>query len=494
MPTPKTGGLLAFLLRAAPPAPDADADLLDRFVRSRDEAAFAALVRRHGPMVFNVCRRRLGAGPDAEDAFQATFLALARDAGRIANRDALPGWLYRAAYLIALKAAGRAARRNAMALSDDAVPGAELPPEAAAQARELRAALDGELAALPEKLRAVAVLCLLDGRTNAEAAGVLGVPTGTVDSRLHAARKKLQARLARRGAAAVLLTNLTDGPAGAGFDALAARTVELASAYAAGVTLDCDAITSLANGVSTMATTTRKVLAAAVLGLALAGGTGLGVFRAAAGPADPGQGEQKAEAQKPADAAKPAAGKLVADGFTPGTTAATTAVLAKPAGFEEPLQGITVLELLNKLSEKHGVTFRLDVGLLKRAGVAAPYEQQVNFPIVKGMTVQDILDDLIDQIAQDGMDRRQYAFRAKGSQVVLTRAFHPPATPGRGAAGEPTLLIPENLVAEMLNGPPVSVSVKDRPLSDLVHQLREQTGANIVVDARLGKSSPTRSR
>jgi hypothetical protein len=333
----------------------------------------------------------------------------------------------------------------------------------------------------------VAVLCLLDGRTNAEAAGVLGVPTGTVDSRLNTARKKLQARLARRGAAAVLLTNLADGPAGAGFDALAARTVELASAYAAGVALDCDAITSLANGVTTMATTTRKVLAAAVLGLALAGGTGFGVYRAAAGPAGPDQGEPKAEAQKPADAAKPAGGKLVADGFAPGTTAATTAVFAKPSGFEQPLQDISVLELLTTLSEKHGVTFRLDVGLLKRAGVGAPYEQRVAFPIVKGMTVQDILDELIDQIVPNDQDRRQFAFRAKGSQVILTRAFQPATAPGRWAAGEQTLLVPENQIAEMLNGPPVTVSVKDRPLSELVHQLREQTGANIVTDARLGE-------
>src|SRR5262249_9298543 len=96
-------GLFAFLARLGrPPAADSDADLLDRFVRTADEAAFTGIVRRHGPMVLAVCRRRLGRDADAEDAFQAVFLSLARSSGSIGRRESLPGWLYRVAYLISL--------------------------------------------------------------------------------------------------------------------------------------------------------------------------------------------------------------------------------------------------------------------------------------------------------------------------------------------------------------------------------------------------------
>lgn len=486
MPTPSTGGLLAFLLRAAPPAPDADADLLDRFVRHREEAAFAAIVRRHGPMVFGVCRRRLGAGPDAEDAFQATFLALARDAGKIARREALPGWLCRVAVLIALKSAGRR-RGQAPPLAWGEVAGGEGPPEAVAQTRELRVVLDAELAALPGKLRAVAVLCLLEGRTNAEAGAVLGVPTGTVDSRLHAARKRLQARLVRRGAAAVagvLMEQLAEGPAGAGFDALAARTVPLAAAFAAGVGPGSDAITSLANGVSTMTTTTRKVLAAAVLGAVLAAGTGFGVYRAAADP--PGDEARKG---KKADAAKPAAAELVA-AVAGGKTASTTAVLNQSTKFTDAVQDISIGELFQQMSKDHDVTFRLDVGLLRTLGVQQPYDTKVSIPVVKGLSVRDVLQEVIDVLSPPGggeVPARRLGVQVKGTQVIVTQAFVPPTAPGayKTGAGEMQKFVSEADISNLLYGPTVAVAVADKPMAEVVALLREQTGANIVVDARV---------
>jgi RNA polymerase sigma factor (sigma-70 family) len=485
MSAPTRGGLLAFLIRAAPPATDADAVLLDRFVRQREDVAFAALVRRHGPMVYGVCRRRLGEGPDAEDAFQATFLALARDAARITDPAALPGWLYRVAYLIALKAAER--RIATHPLPHATLPARDLLPDAAAANRELQTVLDAELAALPDRLRTVAVLCLLEERTNAEAARLLGVPTGTVDSRLHAARKRLQARLLRRGAAAVTLTGLAERTAGAGFETLAARTVDLATTFAGGGPPACEAITSLLNGVPTMTTTTQKVLAAAVLSAALIGGTGFGVYYATAGSGPSPQSEaQPPEAKPPADPPKPERGTLIttAEMPAPGTTAATTAILSKPAGFEDPIVNITVGELLHMLSVEHGVTFRLDLGLLKQLGIQKPYEQQVSFPVVKGMTVQDILNDLIDQFGlNDDFTQRSYVFRARGSQVVLSKAFQVPTIPGSGGD---VLMIPASDIAEMLTGPPVSISVTNRPLIEFIDLLREQTGANIVVDRRLG--------
>jgi RNA polymerase sigma factor (sigma-70 family) len=169
-----------------------DAQLLERFVKSRDEAAFEVLVWRHGGMVYNLCRRVLRQADAAEDAFQATFLTLARKAHTVYKREALGSWLYKVAYRAALDA-----RR---------APPDPLPPKPPVTAggdeaiwNEIREVLDEEINRLPEKLRAAFVLCCLDGLTNDEAARQLGCPKGTVDSRLARARERLRARLTRRG-------------------------------------------------------------------------------------------------------------------------------------------------------------------------------------------------------------------------------------------------------------------------------------------------------
>src|SRR5262245_46647942 len=115
-----------------------DGELLDSFLIRSDEAAFEALVRRHGPMVFGVCRRLLQAEHDAEDAFQATFLVLVRKAESIVPRDSVGNWLYGVAYRTALKARTRAARRKEQPLTDIPQPG---PPDDTAW-RELRQVLN----------------------------------------------------------------------------------------------------------------------------------------------------------------------------------------------------------------------------------------------------------------------------------------------------------------------------------------------------------------
>jgi RNA polymerase sigma factor (sigma-70 family) len=173
-----------------------DEELLERFLSQRDEIAFATLVKRHGPMVLGVCRRILANVQDSEDAFQATFLILARKARSVVNRQALAGWLYTVASRTAAEARAVNARRQKR---EKQVPQMPQPVVAPAEPKDWQPLLDEELNRLPEKQRTPVVLCDLEGLTRREAAGQLGVPEGTLSSRLISARRKLAQRLARRG-------------------------------------------------------------------------------------------------------------------------------------------------------------------------------------------------------------------------------------------------------------------------------------------------------
>jgi RNA polymerase sigma factor (sigma-70 family) len=178
-------------------APATDRDLLRAFADRRDEAAFAALVGRHGPVVYGVCRRVLGDGPDAEDAFQAAFLVLARKPGRVGRPEQLGGWLYAVAVRCARRArAAREVRRRRERPMPD-VPAPRPDPDWA----DVRPMLDEAIAALPEKLRSALVLCELEDVPRPEAAARLGVPEGTLSSRLARGKDALRRRLLKRGVA-----------------------------------------------------------------------------------------------------------------------------------------------------------------------------------------------------------------------------------------------------------------------------------------------------
>jgi RNA polymerase sigma factor (sigma-70 family) len=174
-----------------------DAQLLEAFVAHREEAAFTALVRRHGPAVWATCRRILGNHHDAEDAFQATFLVLASKARVLAQPELLPNWLHGVAVRTASKARVMAARRR---LKEKQVTSM---PEPTATRNDLPSdlglRLDEELERLPEKYRVAIVLCDLHGMTRIEAAKRLGWPEGTVAGRLARARALLARRLERHG-------------------------------------------------------------------------------------------------------------------------------------------------------------------------------------------------------------------------------------------------------------------------------------------------------
>jgi uncharacterized protein (TIGR03066 family) len=170
-----------------------DGPLLERFLAARDQEAFAALVRRHGGMVYGVCSRVLRHRQDAEDAFQATFLILARKASSVRQRASLGGWLYRVAYRTALAARASVARRRQQEMQAPDLPHPAVGPE------DWRPLLDEALSRLPEKYREALVLCDLEGHSRTDVARLLAVPEGTLSSRLTAARRLLARRLSVPG-------------------------------------------------------------------------------------------------------------------------------------------------------------------------------------------------------------------------------------------------------------------------------------------------------
>ena len=174
-----------------------DGSLLEQFVTERNESAFAALVQRHGQMVWGVCRRLLHSHHDTEDAFQATFLILALKASSIVPRGMVANWLYGVASRTALKARAIATRRRKTEMQVNEMP---VPiEEESVSSSDIRSLIDDELSRLPDRHRAVVVLCDLEGNSRSEAARHLGVPEGTIAGWLARGRAKLAQRLSQRG-------------------------------------------------------------------------------------------------------------------------------------------------------------------------------------------------------------------------------------------------------------------------------------------------------
>jgi RNA polymerase sigma factor (sigma-70 family) len=282
-----TGPIIQQLRRVALRTDDggpSDGQLLGCFLDRRDEAAFEALVRRHAPMVLGVCRRVVGNVHDAEDAFQATFLVLVRKAASVRPREALGSWLYGVAYRTALGARARLARRRAKERQVEEMPQPEVEP--AEPPRELLALLDRELNRLPEHYRVPVVLCDLEGRPRREVAHRLGLPEGTLSSRLAKARKLLARRLKQYGptlAGGALAAALTRVAAWACVpNVLIVSTTRAALLVAAGKAA-AGAIpaqaAALAEGVlKTMLLNKLKVVSAGLLAAAVTLGAGVSVY------------------------------------------------------------------------------------------------------------------------------------------------------------------------------------------------------------------------
>jgi RNA polymerase sigma factor (sigma-70 family) len=272
-----------------------DAVLLERFVHRRDEAAFAMLLHRHGPMVLGVCRRVLGDVHDAEDAFQATFVVLARRAGSLRGPAQLGPWLYSVAQRVAWKARARAAARHRRQRELTDMPHAE--PLDDRTWHELRPVLDEEIGRLPEKYRAAVILCYLQGKTHEQAAQELGWPRTSLTNRLARARDLLRSQLTGRGivlSAGALVTALTEKTAPAAVGAtLTIHTAKAAAGVAAGEAVATSILSTQALALAEevmggmMGVKAKVVILALALGVTLGGGA-MASYRGLVGPAPDG--------------------------------------------------------------------------------------------------------------------------------------------------------------------------------------------------------------
>jgi RNA polymerase sigma-70 factor (ECF subfamily) len=287
-------------------APLSDGELLERFITRREEAAFEALMRRHGAMVLGVCRRLLHNEADAEDAFQATFLVLATKAAGVRPRALVGNWLYGVARHTALKAKAMTHRR----CQREREAGARRTPQPAEDSgQELQMALDQELSALPEKYRAPLILCELEGKTIQAAARQLDWPQGTMATRLRRGRALLGRRLLRYGlAAGGGIGAQVQASAAAGVPArLLVSTVQAATSVVAGqaaaVGLISARVVALKEGVvKAMLLTKLKTMTTVILAVALLGGGGVLVtLRSWAGEPQDVPGETRADGRVPDD-------------------------------------------------------------------------------------------------------------------------------------------------------------------------------------------------
>jgi RNA polymerase sigma factor (sigma-70 family) len=474
-----------------------DRQLLTRFAASRDEAAFTALVQRHGGMVLGVCRRVLANAADADDAFQATFLVLVRKAASIRQPELLANWLYGVAFRTARTAraaAGRRASREKELL--------DMPDEERLEdqtRRELRWSLDEELVRLPDKYRLPIVLCYLEGRTKEEAAQALGWPHGTVSVRLARARELLRGRLSRRGLAlpsTFLAACLFEESAAAAVShALAAATVQSAILYASSQAALAGAIAppvaALTKGVlKAMFMTKLKFAATVVVALGIVTmGASVATYSALAQGQSPGKGS--GDAAGGGAQAKP--GKvpvnqdsIVELGVEPKQDKVPTVqtgkelrkLLTQPTdrftGGIEP--GTSLKDALTFIGDAHGVQFRIDYAAFIRQGVDknAFTGAAVELQAVKGAPLGAVIRDLLSSVSFDG-GQSTPTYLVKGNQIVV---------------------VPLNAINGAENGgealrEAVQVAVDEKALGEALRELADATGANIVLDVRLKEKAKT---
>ncbi len=355
MPTSPMSEIIRYLrsLQRLPEEADlTDGQLLDCYVSRRESAALEALVRRHGPMVWGVCSRILQNHHDAEDAFQATFLVLARKAASIRWGAKVGNWLYGVAHQTALKARATRAKRK---MRERQVENMPEPAMAEQDGNDLQAVLDQELSCLPEKYRTVVVLCELEGKTVRDAARHLGCPEGTVASRLARGRALLAKRLARHGLAvtgATLATVLSQKAASASVPtAVLSSTIKALSLAAAGEAASgviSGTVAALTEGVikAMLLNKLMKTTAVVLLFAALSSAAGMIYQAQAAGPKSQVKGDG---VEKPAATARGEDKQKKDEELIQGTWVAVSAEADGQQAPEEAIKDFTLVITADKL-------------------------------------------------------------------------------------------------------------------------------------------------
>jgi RNA polymerase sigma factor (sigma-70 family) len=483
-------GILSYLQQlGAEPEGLSDGQLLERFASRRDEDAFAALLRRHGPLVWGVCRRVLRQAQDAEDAFQATFLVLARRAGAIRKHESVRSWLYGVAHRVAVRARDTAARRHAREgpLADVAAPADE---EAGPDPRPV---LDEEIGRLPEKYRLPLILCHLEGKSQEQAAQLLGCPRATVATRLVRGRERLRDRLVRRGldvAPTVLFPS-------AGREmvppALAEATLQAAagsgSAAAAG-TVSARVAILTQEVLQAMLVTRWKTVVGVILALAVVG-SGAGVFayrpQPAAAPATQAvAGEPPAAAAADKDKPAPAGGPAVPappPDKRPEDAVALAERLSQTVefpGFEDP--NVSLQEALDFIADRYDVTVLVNEAAFKAVNVDNVLSKPVAekpFPKMKA-ALAVVLQKILARVSADEEAGAIYLVRRDVVEITTRAAVRHELRRGEGQEGELRPLLPL-----------VVVRFEQRPLAEALQQLAASTGYSIVVDGRAADKGKT---
>ncbi|HEV3263131.1 MAG TPA: RNA polymerase sigma factor [Gemmataceae bacterium] len=490
-------------LRRVVLAPDGagqtDGQLLGSFVEQRDEAAFEALVRRHGPMVLGVCRRFLHNQDDAEDAFQATFLVLVRKPASVVPREMVANWLYGVAHQTAIRARAADAKRRRRERQVVVMP----EPEAVSQARpdDLLPLLDQELSRLPDKYRVAIVLCDLEGKTRKEAARQLGWPEGSVSSRLARARVMLARRLTRRGvilSSGSLTVALSANVASASVPtSLVSATIKAASLYVAGQVIAAGAISAKVVAlteevVKTMFLTKLKIVTMVLLAVSMVAAGGglvaqhLAIAQQGQAQPPPAEGSKdtaktRGKPKQPDDEAKDGDHKAEAEPKVAGQAAPQAEpparltrervkklrdLVSRPITVEFPM-GSTTKDAFDYLQDVYKVPILVDQQAwrddndLEAQFPEGILNQPVKLPKLVGVPLATVLRLLMAQVGGDFQLRPDFIMLVPRKQVTSGQVLRQP----------------------------VDATFENICLNEALEQLGALTGVTIVLDSRAGKAA-----